>query len=61
MSSMDRPLINAIVTSYSYGIVVIPAKAGIQREKNWIPCQARNDVISDIIYERVNNYRFTLK
>jgi hypothetical protein len=53
MSSLDKPLVNAIVMSYAYGSVVIPAKAGIQREKNWIPCQARNDVISDIIYERI--------
>ena len=26
-----------------YILAVIPAKAGIQKEKNWIPCQARND------------------
>ena len=43
-------LINTIVMSYAYSIVVIPAKAGIQRKKNWSPCQARNDVIADIIY-----------
>ena len=26
------------------------------RRKNWIPCQARNDITEDIIYAGVNNY-----
>ncbi len=31
------------VTKQSFSFFVIPAKAGIQKEKGWIPHQVRND------------------
>ena len=39
----DCVIVRNGVTKQSFSFFVIPAKAGIQKEKSWIPHQVRND------------------